>query len=252
MVFPRRHGVARDVAPSQPVCASALSRSRRPADRVQSRSDVDRGCAGKLESDMELSLGVRSLSAALLGCVLAAAVASPARAAPRTEMVPVFIYHHVKHLKPNEDAIERGLTILPAQFLTQMRKLLAAGFHTVTAARLIGSLRAGASLPTRPVVLTFDDGYADVFTNVYPVLLRLRLTATFFIVPGFLGRSRYLTWNQVLTMARHGMDIEAHTLTHPDLTTLSEAAIWREIWGSRHTLQQRLHRPVRVLAYPYG
>lgn len=176
----------------------------------------------------------------------------PAVAAPRTELVPVLTFHHVKLLKPSDDAIERGLTILPDQLLAQMQKLRAAGFHTVSAAHVITSLRTGARLPKNPVVLTFDDGYSDQYTNVYPVLRRLHMVATFFIVPGFLDTPRYLTWNEVLTMARHGMDIEAHTLTHPDLTTLSAAARWHEIEGSRRVLQQRLHRQVRVLAYPYG
>jgi peptidoglycan/xylan/chitin deacetylase (PgdA/CDA1 family) len=158
----------------------------------------------------------------------------------------------VKPIKPSDDAIERGLTILPAQFATQMEKIKRAGYHTVSAAQVVNSLRTGARLPPRPVALTFDDGYADVYTNVYPLLRRLHFIATLFIVPGFLGTPRYLTWDQVITMSRHGMDIEAHTLTHPDLTTLSASARWHEIDGSRLILQQRLKRSVRVLAYPYG
>lgn len=183
---------------------------------------------------------------------LSALIAFPAQAATRTELLPVLTFHHVKWLKPSDDAIERGLTILPPQFRTQMQKLRRAGYHTVSAVQAVESLRTGAGLPSRPVVLTFDDGYADVYANVYPVLRRLHMTATFFIVPGFLGTARYLTWAQVLNMSRHGMDIEAHTLTHPDLTTLSPAARWHEIAGSRQILQQRLHRSVRILAYPYG
>lgn len=201
---------------------------------------------------MELQIGRRLAAALLVAVVFLVTGAASAGAVVRTELVPVLIYHHVKPIKPSDDAIERGLTILPSQFLTQMEKLRRNGFRTLSAAKIVQALRFGQSLPARPVVLTFDDGYADVYTNVYPVLRRLHMTATFFIVPGFLGTPRYLTWAQVLTMARTGMDIEAHTLSHPDLTTLTAAKAWHEIAGSRQLLEQRLHRDVRVLAYPYG
>jgi peptidoglycan/xylan/chitin deacetylase (PgdA/CDA1 family) len=215
---------------------------------------------------VELPVGRHGLATAAL-CLLSAWVAplqataqhvswspprTPAAREARTLLVPVLIYHHVKTLKLSDNAIERGLTVLPDQFRIQLQKLRSGGYHAISAAQVVTSLRTGSGLPPRPVTLTFDDGYADMYTNVYPLLRRLHMTATFFIVPGFLGTPRYLSWGQVIDMSRHGMDIEAHTLTHRDLTTLSPADRWHEIRGSRQELQQRLHRAVRVLAYPYG
>lgn len=178
--------------------------------------------------------------------------AAPAGAAPRLIYAPVLVYHHIKWLKPSDDAIERGLTILPTQFAAQLNVLERDRYHPITAAYLIHDLRAGRRLPSRPVVLTFDDGYTDVYRDVYKVLLRRHLRATFFIVPGFLDQPRYLTWAQVEDMAKHGMDIEAHTMTHPDLTTLSAASVRYQLDVSRQILQRRIHHPVRILAYPYG
>jgi peptidoglycan/xylan/chitin deacetylase (PgdA/CDA1 family) len=172
--------------------------------------------------------------------------------APRRAFVPVLIYHHVKWLKPSDDAIERGLTVLPSQFGAQLDFLASAGYHAVTAAEVVAYLRGGKRLAEHPVALTFDDGYSDVFHNVFPQLTRRRMHATFFIVPGFLDRPRYLTWVQVETMAAHGMDIEAHSLTHPDLTTVSPTQLRGEVRGSRRVLEARLRRSVRVFAYPYG
>ncbi|GAC1473197.1 MAG: hypothetical protein PVSMB7_26840 [Chloroflexota bacterium] len=172
--------------------------------------------------------------------------------ADRGALVPVFTFHHVKWLKPADNAIERGLTVQPDLFAAEMRYLLVSGHHPITALRLVSFLRTGGTLPTRAVVLTFDDGYADMYTQVYPYLRRSHLRATFFIVPGFLDTPRYLTWTQVADMARHGMDIEAHSLTHPDLTTLPPARAAREVAGSRRELQSRLHRSVSLFAYPYG
>lgn len=189
------------------------------------------------------------LIAILLGAPIGARTAA---ASGGSAFVPVLIYHHVKLLKPADDAIERGLTVLPKQFTAQLHFIMTHGYHALTAAQMVGDLRSGHSVPRRSVVISFDDGYADIYPNVYRVLHRYHLRATFFVVPNFLNTPRYLTWSQVIDMARHGMDIEAHTLTHPDLTTLTPSRRWQEIFGSRHVLEARLKRPVRLLAYPYG
>lgn len=178
------------------------------------------------------------------------------QAAPRVNtrviFAPVLIYHHVQPLKPSDDAIERGLTVLPGQFVAQLRYLHAAHYHVVTAAQLVSFLSAGTTLPAKPIVLTFDDGYKDVYRGVYEPLLRAHLRATFFIVPSFLGTPRYLNWQQVQTMARHGMDMEAHTMTHPDLTRIGPRSVRWQLTESRRELQGRLRHPVRLFAYPYG
>jgi peptidoglycan/xylan/chitin deacetylase (PgdA/CDA1 family) len=172
---------------------------------------------------------------------------------PRVSVfVPVLIYHHVKSLKPTDNAIERGLTVLPGEFRAQLNVLVKNHYHLVSAAALVGYLRSGGSLPSKPVVLTFDDGYIDMFGTAYQLLRTMHLTATFFIVPGFLDTRRYLSWKQVEQMAAAGMDIEAHSMTHPDLTTVPAAQLWGEVAQSRHVLEQRLHKAVRAFAYPYG
>lgn len=196
---------------------------------------------------------MRSLLAALLllGVSSGFARAQTLRAA-RQFYVPVLIYHHIKALKPADNATERGLTILPSQFRAQLQYLQSHRYHSVSAAMLVAALLGKGRLPPKPVVLTFDDGYRDMYANVYPLLRRLKMAATFFVVPGFLGTARYLTWTQVEEMSRHGMDIEAHTMTHPDLTLVPAAQARDEVARSRQLLQSRLHKSVRVFAYPYG
>lgn len=170
----------------------------------------------------------------------------------RALRVPVLLYHHIKTLKPTDNPIERGLTVLPAQFNEQLTYLQRNGFHTVTAAQLTDALLGTGHLPSKPVVLTFDDGYDDVYTNAYHMLRAHHMRATFFVVGYFPGQPRYMTWPQIEDMAAHGMDIEAHSLTHPDLTTLTWAAMWKQVIGSKQAIEQKIHRPVRVFAYPYG
>lgn len=169
-----------------------------------------------------------------------------------TIRLPVLVMHHVKWDKPGDDATELGLTIHPTQFRQELAYLASHRYHTISAARVASMLTHGGRLPKQPVVLTFDDGYADMYRTVYPALRSRHMTATFLICPGLLGKPRYLTWQQVQVMARHGMDIEAHSLTHPDLTAIPPAQARNEIAGSRTQLRRRLHISVSVFAYPYG
>jgi len=190
--------------------------------------------------------------------VILAAALLPARGQARATrpgdsiFAPVLIYHHVKLLKPIDNAIERGLTVLPVQFDAQLDYLRTHRYSTVTATALTALLLNSTKLPPNPVVLTFDDGYTDVYVDVYQQLRRRHMVATFFIVPGFLNTPRYLTWDQVTDMEHHGMDIEAHSMTHPDLTTLRPAAVRQEVTRSRQVLMAHLHHPIDIFAYPYG
>jgi peptidoglycan/xylan/chitin deacetylase (PgdA/CDA1 family) len=201
------------------------------------------------------------ISAVATACLLVLCAAGPSWAAgqsaakkhgARQFYVPVLIYHHIKWSKPSDNATERGLTIYPSQFTAHLAYLRSHGYHTLTALRLTEALRGAATVPRHPVVLTFDDGYRDVYTNAYMALRRDHMTGTFFIIAGLVGKPRYLTWKQITDMARHGMDIEAHTMTHPDLTIVPAAQDWGEINQSRLVLQKHLHRQVHIFCYPYG
>lgn len=198
----------------------------------------------------------RAVGQALLAACLAAVLVPPgARAHSATGpglRVPVLVLHHVKWDRPGDDATERGLTIHPTQLRQELGYLSRHRYTTVSAARVAAVLSGRGSLPPRSVVLTFDDGYADAFRTVYPALRSHHMTATFFVCPGLLGKRRYMTWRQVREMAGHGMDIEAHTLTHPDLAVVPRAQAWNEIRGSRVALEEHLRRRVAIFAYPYG
>jgi peptidoglycan/xylan/chitin deacetylase (PgdA/CDA1 family) len=193
----------------------------------------------------------------VVGLLLGLAIVAPSTAGAGTAtharvFVPVLIMHHVKPDKPTDDATERGLTIPPARFTSDIAYLASHHYHSITARTLVSYLRYGGKLPSKPVVLTFDDGYADMYSYVYPVLRTYHMRATFFVIAGLVGTPRYLTWPQVISLDRHGMDIEAHTMTHPDLTIVPRAQVWGEVDRSRMVLQSRLHHSVVLFAYPYG
>jgi peptidoglycan/xylan/chitin deacetylase (PgdA/CDA1 family) len=167
--------------------------------------------------------------------------------------VPILMYHRIDAFDPSLPAITQRLTVQPRDFAAQMRWLKRNGFHAVTQARAFAALEHGARLPGRPVMITFDDGYRDVYLNALPVLERLHLPATAYVitdrisaVPGF------LRWPDLRKLERGGVAIGSHTVTHPDLTTLDDAQALKELRSSRHVLQVYLRRPVQWFAYPAG
>jgi peptidoglycan/xylan/chitin deacetylase (PgdA/CDA1 family) len=137
-------------------------------------------------------------------------------------------------------------------------------FRVIRLRDLVDKLERRVEL-SRELVITFDDGYRDNFENAAPVLERLSLPATFFVVSGWMGtdvvpswdkqRGRqfaWMTWDEVRSLHRRGFEIGAHTQTHIDLGTASEAEARAEIFGARRELEAQLAAPVDSFAYPFG
>ena len=137
-------------------------------------------------------------------------------------------------------------------------------FRVIRLRDLVEKLERGVEL-NRELAITFDDGYRDNFENAAPVLERLSLPATLFVVSRWMGtdvvpswdsqrggRHPWMTWDQVRSLHRRGFDIGAHTQTHVDLGTASETEAREEIFGARRELELQLAAPVDLFAYPYG
>jgi peptidoglycan/xylan/chitin deacetylase (PgdA/CDA1 family) len=178
----------------------------------------------------------------------------PAHRPARLVSVPILMYHRIDVLEPGLPAITRRLTVAPRDFAAQMRWLRRNGFHAVTQRQLFAALEHGAPLPPRPVLITFDDGYRDVLTYAAPVLQRLDMPATMYVITKRLaGRDpSFLTVPMLRRLERYGVEIGSHTVSHPDLTTLSHRRLRSELVDSRRTLERALGHPVQWLAYPYG
>lgn len=161
--------------------------------------------------------------------------------------VPVLMYHSI-------GGTDR-LAVRPEVFAEQLAYLKDNGYTPLP----FGSWTRPAE---RPVVITFDDGYADFHEHALPLLDRFGFTATVFVTTGWLrdagpyaaGRppGRMLTWRQVEEIAAAGVEIGAHGHSHAQLDQLGLADLREELRLSRELLQDRLSRPVRTMAYPYG
>ena len=160
--------------------------------------------------------------------------------------VIVLNYHKV-------DNMNHSLSVLPPDFEQQMAFLKDNGYHTVTPHEMYMAFTDGAPLPTNPVLITFDDGYADNYTYAYPILKKYDMKAAIFVITSLMGKPGYLTWGQAAEMEASGVvSIESHTVNHGSLTELTDEQVRYELTEAKHDIEQRLGKEVEFLAYPTG
>jgi peptidoglycan/xylan/chitin deacetylase (PgdA/CDA1 family) len=159
--------------------------------------------------------------------------------------VPILAYHSVG------GAASDYVVPVPA-FEQQLDWLAAQGFHTISLHELAERRAGRARLPSRAIVLTFDDGKSDALEVVLPLLRKHDMRATFFIITGQIGRPGFLSWAGVRALAAAGMEIGSHTRSHPRLPDLTNAAAEEELKSSKAILEAQLGGPVEALAYPYN
>jgi peptidoglycan/xylan/chitin deacetylase (PgdA/CDA1 family) len=174
-----------------------------------------------------------------------------------TAVVPVLLYHAVT-TTPG-DAIA-PFTVTPDEFERQLDAVLEAGLTPVPFGELVAGERAG-SAPTRPVVITFDDGYADFAEHALPALAARSLPSTLFVTTGWLegGTSRepgptdaMLSWSQLPELLECGVELGAHSHSHPQMDTLTGPALRDQLVRPRDQLEEALGREVDLVAYPHG
>jgi peptidoglycan/xylan/chitin deacetylase (PgdA/CDA1 family) len=172
----------------------------------------------------------------------------------RRVAIPILMYHRINVSSPGEPAITRRLTVHPADFARQMRWLRRHGYQTVTQGQLFDALMHGRPLGKRPIMITFDDGYRDVFYKAAPVLMKLRMQATAYVISDRVvwGDRMFLSPGLLRRLEHRGIEIGSHTVSHADLTQLSDRELLSELVGSRRSLERSLRHPVQWLAYPFG
>jgi peptidoglycan/xylan/chitin deacetylase (PgdA/CDA1 family) len=170
----------------------------------------------------------------------------------------ILMYHDIVG-----DRTRASRLAVPAEaFATQLSYLYSEGFETLTASSLVAALTEGVQLPERAVVITYDDGFADLHEIVLPLLDRYKFTATVYITtewiqdfrsPDVVRRpGKMLCWGQIRELADAGIEIGAHSCSHPQLDQLPAGHLEDELRISKLTLEDKLHRSVVGMAYPFG
>lgn len=175
--------------------------------------------------------------------------------------LPVLCYHHVGTKLPGSWPV---FTVPPATFERQIDWLADHGFTGIHAADWLAWMSEGSPLPEKPVLVTFDDGYADLVDKALPVLEARGFKATMFIVSQRIGDAStwdlplgyphrpLMTAKEICEASSRGIEIGAHTRTHPDLRILSATELKDEFEVCRRELSELTGSAVNILAYPFG
>jgi peptidoglycan/xylan/chitin deacetylase (PgdA/CDA1 family) len=181
---------------------------------------------------------------------VAAVLAVPSGVAGRHDRpVPILMYHVIA--APPAGVPYPDLWVRPADFALQMRWLRRRGFRAVTLRQVYAYWLSGAPLPRHAVVVSFDDGYLSQATKAMPVLLKLHWPGVLNLKVNAVQKYNLPLW-RVRALVAAGWEIDAHTITHPDLTAVDDARLWQEVHGSRVALRAMLHVPVEFFCYPSG
>jgi len=170
------------------------------------------------------------------------------------EKVPILVYHNIMdHYDPQSSLVH----ISPVEFENHMISIRDAGFNTITFTDYYNYVVHGKPLPEKHIIITFDDGYYSNYEYAYPILKRLNMKATIFVITGRMGDKEvtfpHFGWEEAREMQSSGViDIQSHSNLHPVMTNLEEGRLQLELRRSKYLIEKELGKPCEVFAYPYG
>jgi peptidoglycan/xylan/chitin deacetylase (PgdA/CDA1 family) len=177
-------------------------------------------------------------------------------------LIPVIQYHKID--KPGRDIRVRGGFTPPARFARQMAYLKERGYVFYWTSELIEYFREYNKFPPKGISVTLDDGWKDNYTNAFPILRRLDIKATIFLVPSCIGQVSakamaeaeagrlHLSREDVLEMSQHGIEFGSHSMNHKLLHQLTPREVEFEVAESKRQIEDLLQKPCNVFAYPAG
>jgi peptidoglycan/xylan/chitin deacetylase (PgdA/CDA1 family) len=164
----------------------------------------------------------------------------------QVQSVPILYYHSIAVRLGNE------VCMSPNKFQQQMTYLSEHGYHVISMDELYQGLYNSKPFPSKPVVITFDDGYSDNFTNAYPIMQKYGFAATVFVISSYINESAALSAEQLKKLQNARWIIGEHTENHTDLTKLSSTQVVAELQRSRKAIEAITGKPLNYFAYPYG
>ncbi len=167
--------------------------------------------------------------------------------------LPIIMFHYVEYVKDVNDYIRKRLTIDPYTFEQQLISLRDNSYKTYFVKEIPDIFAKKVPYTPKSTVLTFDDGYEDFYTDVFPLLKKYQMKATLYIISDFVGRYEFLKADQIKELATSGLvEIGAHTLDHVYLKSISPVIAQEQIIKSKKDLEKMLGIEIKTFAYPYG
>lgn len=163
--------------------------------------------------------------------------------------IPILCYHNIRN---QMDHHSPELTVTEKTFAEEMKWLADSGYHTIVPDQLYDHLTKGSALPSKPIMLTFDDSHEEHFSIAAREMNKYGFKGVFFVMTIALDKPGYLTREEIKTLAQQGHTIADHTYDHPLLTKLNDSGWTTEIDKPRKLLELITGKPVDYFAYPYG
>jgi len=167
--------------------------------------------------------------------------------------VPILCYHQIRDWKPTDSRTAKDYIMPIADFKAQMKMLHDSGYHTILPDQLYAYLTTGAPLPSKPIILTFDDNDEDHYTIAFPELKKYNFKAVFFVMTVTLGRlPHYMSKDQVKELYTAGNVIGSHTWDHHSVKKYQGKDWDIQIDKPTKQLEAITGAPIRYFAYPFG
>jgi peptidoglycan/xylan/chitin deacetylase (PgdA/CDA1 family) len=166
--------------------------------------------------------------------------------------VPILCYHQIRDFRPTDGNVGKAYIVPVGRFAEQMKLLADSGYHTILPDQLYDYLAYGKALPSKPVMLTFDDTRLDQYMAALPEMKKYGFKGAFFIMTVSLGRPGYMSKEQVKQLSDEGHTIGSHTWNHENVKKYTEPDWAIQVDKPSKQLQSITGRPVEYFAYPFG
>lgn len=160
---------------------------------------------------------------------------------------PILMYHSV-----DDQWTKTKLSVSPEQFREQMKFLRDKRYNVISLEKLVDLINSRKRIPHRTVVVTFDDGNENNYTNAFPVLKEYKIPATIFLVSDWIGKKNFLNTGQIKEMSEAGIEFGSHSKTHASLSEISGRKLEDEIFLSKNAIEAVLGDYVTTFCFPFG
>lgn len=175
------------------------------------------------------------------------------------KQIPVLMYHSISSGNQNHVHPYFKTNTDPSVFLNQMSYLACNDYRVISIAEALKIMHNGKNIQNKYVVITFDDGFQDILTNALPVLNKFNFKATVYLPTYFISEEgrffkgiRCLNWQEVIEIQSNNIEIGSHTVTHPQLVSLTEKEVENELFFSKTVIEEKLGRSCNSFSYPYA
>ena len=210
------------------------------------------GCQSKAEETTNEAPQKTTIENKIITKTVAPKVTNDAATILSKKEVPILCYHNIKDFDASSGPMTKVYSVKPAGFAAQMKALSTAGYHTILPAQLYEYLVHDGPLPSKPIMITFDDTRGEQYSIGAAEMEKYGFKGVFFVMTVSINRPNYLTKEQIAALSNTGHVIAAHTWDHHMVTKYSGEDWNTQLVEPKTKLEEITGKPVTYFAYPFG